>query len=358
MYEKLALSLGKLAHTTVHLAGFAAPPPADAPDNICFHPIFRFRRLSPGRAAAQVRFYKLLLQVKPHFLIASTHELLLVSWFYCLLYPCQLIYDVQENYALNLRSQQNYPPLLKLLMATLVRGTERLLAPRIAHFLVAEKTYLQELPFLKQRATLLENKYKPAPTYQLPATPVKLSADKPLRLLYSGTIADMYGIFEAVELAAQLHQLQPGTTLTIIGYCAQGQTLTRLREQLKDKPYITLIGGETLVPHQQIIRQIQCSDAGLLPYLPHASTFTCIPTKIYEYMAHALPMVIQQNPLWQPLVQAAEAGISVDFRKADATAIKNSLQGQQFYRKGIPPATFWDVEEQRLLAAIALLKTN
>ncbi|MFT2007874.1 glycosyltransferase [Pontibacter sp. 13R65] len=352
LYEKMALSLSQLPGAIVHLAGYRAPLPADAPVNITFHPLFRFRRLSLGRVAAQLSFYKLLLQVKPHVLICSTHELLMVSWTYCQQHHCQLVYDIQENYALNLKAQQNYPPLLKQLMAGAVRGTEQVLAPNVAHFLVAERAYLRELPFLKHKATLIENKYKPSPTYALPATPRQVPSQHPLRLLYSGTIADLYGIFEAVALATALHVVDAGTTLTIIGYCAQAATLARLREQIRNKPFITLMGGDSLVPHQQILEQVQRSDVGLLPYLPNASTFSCIPTKLYEYMAYALPVIIQKNPNWEPIIAAAEAGISIDFRIFSTTDIQNKLQGQQFYRKGIPPGIFWHSEEQKLLAVI------
>ncbi|TXK28410.1 glycosyltransferase family 4 protein [Pontibacter qinzhouensis] len=356
LYEKLALSLNKLPATTVHVAGYVAPVPTGAPASIRFHPIFRFRRLSWGRAKAQLAFYRLLLQVKPHLLIVSTHELLAVSWVYCRLHPCQLVYDLQENYALNLRAQQNYPPLLRQLMAATVRGTEQALAAKVAHFLVAESAYFRELPFLKSRTTLIENKYKPAPNYTLPATPRTMPDQRSLRLLFSGTIAELYGVFEAIELATQLHKQDPNTTLTIIGYCARPDTLARLREQIRGKPFITLIGGEKLVPHQQILELIKQSNIGLLPYLPNASTFSCVPTKLYEYMAYALPIVIQENPLWQPIIAAADAGISIDFRKINAAAIKNSLHERTFYRKGIPPAIFWETEEQKLLAAITSLQ--
>lgn len=351
MYEKLGLSLSKLPQVQVHIAGFTAPFPAAAPANIKFHPIFRFKRLGFGRATAQVTFYKLLQQLKPDQLIICTHELLLASYLYCRRNRCKVIYDVQENYTLNLTSQHNYMPLLRQLMAFGVGLIEKILSRHIAHFLVAERSYIQELPFLREPYTLLENKYKPAAGYIAPQTPVQLQ-HKPLRLLYSGTIAQLYGIFEAIALAGRLHQLEPQTTLTIIGYCADSATYQQVLQQVLARPYINLIGGDNLVPHERIIQAISESNIALLPYQPHESTFRCIPTKLFEYAAHALPIVVQHNPLWDALLQLQQAGVSIDFSSPDTAMLLQQIREKRFYEPGVPSGVFWDSEELKLLPVV------
>ncbi|WP_276499511.1 glycosyltransferase [Pontibacter litorisediminis] len=352
MYEKLGLSLSKFAETQVDIAGFQAPLPVTAPANLHFHPIFDFKRLSLDRFRAQQKYKQLLRQLKPHLIIACTHELLLASLSYCQKYGAQLVYDVQENYTLNLTSQENYPPLLRQLLALGVAQAERKASQSIAHFLLAEESYADELPFLqKGKYTVIGNKYKPAPGYTLPATPVQV-AQQPLRLLYSGTIAEVYGVFEAVSFAEALHELEPSTSLTIIGYSARSHTLQQLKERIKGKRYIKLIGGDKLVPHQQILEQVQESNLGLLPYQPHPSTERCIPTKLYEYVAHALPVLVQQNPLWQSITAAYQAGIAIDFRQAPPQDLLPRIRQSQFYTSGIPAEVFWETEEAKLLEII------
>ncbi|GAA4445659.1 hypothetical protein GCM10023188_49220 [Pontibacter saemangeumensis] len=351
MYEKLGLSLSKLPQVQVHIAGFKAPPPSAAPSNVYFHPLFQFQRLSLRRAAAQVAYYKLLQELKPSLIIVCTHELLPASHLFCRLHTCRLLYDVQENYALNLTSQDNYLPLLRQLLAFGVSSMENSLARHVAHFLVAERSYLLELRFLKARYTLLENKYKPSAGYICPAVPVQLQ-EKPLRLLYSGTIARLYGIFDAIALAEKLHQLEPRTTLTIIGYCADRATYQQVLEQVQARPYIDMVGGDRLVPHERIVRSILESNVGLLPYQPHRSTFRCIPTKLYEYAAHALPMVVQHNPIWHTFLQQHQAGISIDFASPDAGRLLLQIRERQFYKPGVPSGVFWDSEEQKLMAVV------
>ncbi|GAB3533206.1 hypothetical protein GCM10027443_18310 [Pontibacter brevis] len=350
MYEKLALSLCKLPGVQVHVCGFDAPAPIGAPATVSFHPVFRFDRLSTGRAKAQGTYYKLLQELRPDLIIACTHELLPASYLYCRQQKAKLIYDVQENYALNIRAQDNYPPLLRQVMAFGLRSIEGITSGQVYHFILAERSYAKELPFLGDRYTIIQNKYKPAAGYT-PSTPVNFR-HTPLRLLYSGTIGRVYGIFEAIALAEQLHQLDSQTTLTIIGYCADKATFREVLQQIEYKPYIKLIGGHQLVPHQQIIAAIEESNVGLLPYQPNESTFRCIPTKLYEYAAHALPMVVQHNPLWNSFLQQHQAGVSTNFMQPNPQQLLQKIREFPFYEPGVPAGVFWESEEIKLLQLI------
>jgi glycogen synthase len=352
LYEKLGVSISKLPGSSVHICAYEAPIPENAPHNISFHPIFRFKRLSPGRVKAQHDYYQLLLQVKPELIIVSTHELLLVSYLYKQKYKCRLVYDVRENYSLNLRAQYNYSQGLKHLMAFGVRGLEKLTSYSIDHFLLAERSYAEELPFVQGRYTFIENKYKVPSNPTLPDTPVTIPDAGPLRLLYSGTIAEEYGVWEAIALAKRFHALNTAVQLTIIGYCANAQTWDRLQAACQQLPFVELIGGDKLVPHELILEKISKSHIGLLPYRPNASTFRCIPTKLYEYMAHALPILIQQNPLWQGIVEGSGAGLSIDFRNEDVPVLYKQQLSMRFYPQGIPEDIYWQNEEEKLLMLV------
>lgn len=352
MYEKLGLSLCKLSDTQVHIVGFQTPAPAHKPANLHFHPLFKFNRLSWQRFKAPKQYAQLLEQLQPDLIIACTHELLPPSLRYCRQHKAILLYDVQENYALNLTAQRNYPLLARQLLAYYVRRVERRTAKYVTHFLLAERSYAEELEFIpKGRYTVIANKYKPATGYTLPATPVRLNK-QPLRLLYTGTIAELYGVFEAVQLAEALHALDAGITLTIIGYSARPDLLQQLQQRIEGKDFISLIGGNELVPHTHILQAIQQSNLGLLPYQPNPSTFRCIPTKLYEYMAYALPMLVQHNPLWEEMLDNAKAGISIDYGQLCPAELLQRIRQQEFYTNGIPDDISWATEETKLLQIV------
>jgi len=351
MFEKLGLSLAKLPTTEIHVVGFQAPLPV-ATAIIFFHPIFRFKRLGLGRILASFRFYKLLWQLAPQIIIISTHELLLAGLFYKLFRSCRLVYDVRENYYLNLTSQKVYPRLISYLLAFIIRFTEYLAAPFITCFFLAEKSYATELTFIRQKYLVLENKYKPETTetiYTPPTAGKKLSSDQ-INMLYSGTISEIYGIFRAINLCKALNQIAPIFKLTIIGYCPQPSVLVKIKNEIKNYPFITLIGGDYLIPHAQIVAAIQKSHLGLLPYQPHISTFSCIPTKLFEYLGHALPVIAQQNPLWHELIQQHEAGVSINYNNFQAEDLYQNICNRTFYRNANVATVLWEAEEKKLLA--------
>jgi glycogen(starch) synthase len=348
MFHKLGISFSKLPGTEVHIAGFTAPL-RPAPANIFFHPLFSFTRLGWARLLAPFRFLSLLLRVKPTIIVAGTFELLLPSLAYRLFHPCRVVYDIRENYYLNLRSQGVYPPLVRDILAASVRALEHLSAPFIAAFFLAERSYLQELPFLGGRSLILENKFKPygAAPGPGPVSPVTLGPG-PIRLLYSGTISELYGVFEAIDLCYRLNQVKPVFSLTIVGHCPQPDILHRVQTAIRDKPYIRLEGGDHLVPHHRIIAAMRESHLGLLPYHPHPSLSRCRPTKLFEYLAAALPVLVQHNPYWQPLILEKEAGILLDFHAYQpADLVEQILTGTFYARKNLGDL-YWDSEEQKL----------
>jgi len=349
-FEKLGLSISKLPGVEVHICGYKAVIPATEA-KIIFHPIFDFPRLSSGRIIAQLKYLKLLFYLKPKVIIIGTHELLISSLIYKALKSCDLIYDVQENYYLNMTSQKVYAPLIRKLAAEFIRLVETLTAPFINFFFLAEESYVQELPFIRHKYLVLQNKFKPAPHFTLPKLNpgTKIPSSGNVNMLYSGTISELYGIFEAIRLVDTLNQISPRYTLTIIGYWPQAAIGQQVKKLIRNKPFISLIGGDNLVAHAQIIQVIASAQVGLLPYHPHPSLVHCLPTKLFEYLAHSLPILVQENPYWEKIITEHQAGFSVDFNNPDPAAIIRNLEQNTFYHNIASDNVYWNSEEAKLL---------
>lgn len=361
--------LGKFARTLaeagapVAVAGRAGAASPRLAASIGQHAIFQGSRLSLGRLAAQVRYWRLLRKLRPALVVVHAPELLPLTLLWRALgRGRQFIYDVQENYALNISTQQVYHGWLKRSLAEGLRWVEGLAAHRAAAVLLAEASYADELPYLAalppQRVLVLENKYQPAPGERLPRQARVLpTAAEPLRLLFSGTISALNGVHEALDLAEALHQVWPGgAQLTIIGFCQQPDLLRDLAQRLAwlaaTAPGLaTLIGGAALVPHARVVTEMGRAHLGLLPYRPHPSTRRCQPTKLFEYLAHGLPVLVPNNPLWASTVRAHHAGLVVDFAHATpaAQAVAAALPSAQFYPAGVPTeAVLWASEGKKL----------
>ncbi len=386
MLGKFGRTLAERPGTRVHVAGRAAPLPPGLPANLQVHELLRGTRLSFDRLWAQWRYWQLLRQLQPAVVFVHAPELLPATVLWQLRHPeCRFVYDVRENYALNIETQAVYPAWARGLLARLVRRLETLAAARAAAVLLAERSYARELPFAtgaaaeqlpaadptgytagtaavgQQRATgshrpvlIIENKHQPydltPPPYPRRLPPVT----EPLRLVYSGTISALNGVWEAIRFAEHLRPAWPGgVQLTIIGFCQQPELLARLRAAVAaSQGAVVLVGGAEPVPHARVVAEIRASHLGLLPYRPHPSTARCVPTKLFEYLAEALPMVLPPNPLWQPLAKAAGAGLVFDFQQENyppATGLVEALQTAVYYPQGPPATAFWHSEAEKLL---------
>jgi glycosyltransferase involved in cell wall biosynthesis len=318
-------------------------------------------RLSLGRLAAQWRYWRLLRALRPAPALVVVHapELLPLTLLWRHLgRGHQFIYDIRENYALNIRSQGVYPAVVRQVLAALLSQVETLAARHAAAVVLAEASYADELSFLAElpasRVLLLENKYQPQPGEVLPRAARPLPArTAPLRLLFSGTIAELTGVREALALARHLGAAWPGgARLTLIGFCQQPALLAELQQlAAAEASWLTLVGGVAPVPHAQIVAEMERSHLGLLPYRPHPSTERCRPTKLFEYLAHGLPVLVPPNPLWMEPVRAYQAGLEVDFMQPEAAAaqVAAALPTAVFYPAGPPTdEVLWAGEGKKL----------
>ncbi|OUJ74576.1 glycosyltransferase family protein [Hymenobacter crusticola] len=353
MFGKFGRTLASRPELTVHVAGRRAPRPANAPANLQTHELLAGSRLSLGRLAAQWRYWQLLRQLKPRLVIVHAPELLPLTLLWRGLGRGRsFLYDVRENYALNIQTQQVYPSWVRRTLAGLVRWVETAAAGRAAKLILAERSYADELPFATPAHTVvLENKYEPQPGEPVACANRSLPVvGEPLRLLFSGTISKLNGVYEAVAFASALRSAWPQVELTIIGFCQQPEEQRYLREiAVTHSSWLRVVGGDTLVSHRDIVREIGRSHLGLLPYRPHPSSWDCIPTKLYEYLASGLPVLIPKNPLWQELVRRYKAGATVPFAEGfPPSGIADFLAGRAFYPDGIPQEAFWQTETAKL----------
>ncbi|MBC6990049.1 glycosyltransferase [Hymenobacter sp. BT491] len=362
MFEKFGRTLASRPDLAVHIAGRRAPYPRNAPSNLHTHELLDGSRLSWRRLAAQWRYWKLLRTLQPALVVVHAPELLPLT----LLWQRfgrgrRFLYDVRENYALNILTQQVYPHLVRQVLAKLVRWAETKAARQAYKVILAERSYAEELPFaLPERTVILENKYQPQPHEVAPQPKQRLPAPhEPLHLLYSGTISELNGVLEALEFTRQLRTIWPGAHLTIVGFCQQPALLARLQAAIANAPgSVTLIGGDRLVPHADIISAIRRAHVGLLPYRPHPSTWRCLPTKLFEYVAHGLPVIIPDNTLWINYLQ--NDGIAVvcrDFTSMEAVQdVAAALSKTRFYPHGIPADVLWQSEATKLWAIVDSLQ--
>lgn len=351
MFEKMGISLADSGNYEVYIVGFNASKPIAGPD-IHFIPLRPFKRLSIRRLLAAWTIFQIVCKIKPSIFIVGTHELLFPAVFFKLRFRKKILYDVRENYFRNILFIPSFNLFLRPLLAVYVRTKEYCLAPFIDHFILAERGYEQELGFCGNTKTILENKIRQP--IASPSRPKMDAGDRPIRLLFSGTLARSTGVLEAIKLAKELHAVEPRVRLTIIGYCALDQTLRAIKTAIQEADFIELIGGGSLVPHGQIIQAIQEADAAIISYPQNPSTFNAVPTKLFECLGYKLPILMTEHPAWLAYCIPYNACIPVDINAIDASSIVSQLKTREFYTKS-PENIFWASEEKKLLHLVETL---
>ena len=344
MFEKMGLSLAKTNEYAVNIIGFSVKNIPKV-EQITFHPIFNFARLSIARFFAPAKVYFLIKKIKPEILIINTHELLFIGMLYKVFNRTQLIYDVMENYYRNILFTDTFPKLIKPFLAHWIRFKEYLSHLFVDHYFLAEQYYEQEFSFTKRKSTVLENKYQPV------ANQSSNSHRNPskIKLLFSGTLAESTGVFHAIELAKSLHAIDQSITLDIIGYSSISSTLERIHSSIKLHDFIQLHGGNKLVSHLDVITKIHESNFGIICYPYNKSTINSTPTKLYEYLANQLPIIIQNHPKWQSICEDNSAGIVIDFEDYSAKKILDLIKSQEYYPTTQNMQFLWKSEEAKFL---------
>jgi glycogen(starch) synthase len=133
-----------------------------------------------------------------------------------------------------------------------------------------------------------------------------------------------------VHEALQFYEQLPSDTfeLTIIGHCPNKPLRKYLSDKAQSLDGLHLRISREPVPHDKIVANYTTQTIGLLPYRANQSIDNKVPTKLYEYLAHGIPVLISPNQNWHKVIQKYNGGRTVDFNKPpknDIISICNNL---------------------------------
>lgn len=117
---------------------------------------------------------------------------------------------------------------------------------------------------------------------------------KRLVLLYHGSLVERNGLDLAVHAVSKVRRTIPGVELRICGRSTP--FLERVMEEVRSKgmkDHVRYLGPKRL---EDVVREIDACDVGLIPN--HRNAFTAIntPTRIFEYLALGKPVIAPRMP--------------------------------------------------------------
>ncbi len=345
LYEKLGQTVAQTNKYRVNIIGFASKN-IPANNAITFHPIFNFRRLSLARMLAPWKFLSNLGRLRPHLLIVCTPELLIPAVLFKIFHGGRLWYDVQENYQLNVRFQKVYNFWWRPLVPLGLWVVHKLSRPWIDHYLLAEAGYAKEMSFPKGNYTVLANKYQPIdiPHANIPSDSTNF--------IISGTISELSGVRQTIDLMEAFSRLGHQVKLTIIGHIPDPHLDAEL-QALNKKPYLQIITNGKPLPHSQIMQHLRQADYGIVAHQPDLSNQNCIPTRIYEFMGLRKPFLLQEHALWESVAKPYDAALVMDFNQLQPQHLWDQLSTQNFYTTTPGEEITWASEAPKLLKLLS-----
>ena len=337
MFEKMAASLHQEGYQDVHIIGFPSTTSTKNTPGITIHPLPYFHRISITRIFVPWMILFQTIRLRPALFMVTTHELIVAGCLAKIFLRCSIVYDIQENYFRNIRYTNAFPGGLRYLVALWVRLKEKLLTPFFDSLIIAEKCYQHELDFLNDTAVVIENKCV------VPRDFIRKPVEGITTLLFSGTLAESTGVFEAILLAKVLHTIDPSIQLHIVGHCPMRSTWKKITSVLKSHPYIHVTGGNALLPHHRIMEAIESADFGIIYYPPAPHNDLRIPTKLFEYLACGLPVLLQNKRHYTDLAGVVEGAIPISLTTLDGAQIVREMRSRTFFTKPTDSFT-WDSE--------------
>jgi glycosyltransferase involved in cell wall biosynthesis len=348
-WEKLGLSLRETNKYDLNIIGFSSKITERFEGARIFTSLYN-KSSTWERVFSQMRFLRSILKVRPKILIVCTYDYLLVSSLLKRFYGYKLIYDVQENYVLNLELNTELSDFKKSNVTRIIQNSESIKG--IDFYFLAEKCYEKEMQE-KQPFLILENKFAGE---ILTKSPFSYSEKKTFRFLISGTITPAFGTIEGINFFNSILKMFPGSSLHIVGHVPLKSFRIGLENKVKSNPKIHLNIDENPIDHDLIIEEIKASDFCLLPYHKHPAIKDKMPTKLFECMALGTPVLISKNEKWESFLNQYQGGFSIDFESKEL-AQEQFLTGIQrdFFTNKPGDEILWSSQEQELLKVIAKL---
>jgi glycosyltransferase involved in cell wall biosynthesis len=222
----------------------------------------------------------------------------------------RVIFDVHEDIPHDVIDKPWIPALLKRPVAALATWTLQALQRRCSAVVAATPSIARR--FVHNRTVVVAN----FPMLDELAAPTAGSFEIRLRsAVYLGSVTELRSIFEIVR-AFESPAMAPGARLLLAG-TFETEGLERRVRAMRGWQSVDYVGN---VPRDRVCDTLARARAGILLFRPALSVEDAMPTKLFEYMAAGLPVVISSSLKWSAIVADGECGLVVDPMDCDAIA--------------------------------------
>jgi glycosyltransferase involved in cell wall biosynthesis len=213
--------------------------------------------------------------------------------------------DVHEDVPAQVLNKEWVPRPLRRPLSFSLRRCQRWLPSLADAVILAEDSYRRSFPAVRN-VEVVRN---------YPLLPEQCKCDYAsdrLRLVYVGDVRMVRGIGEYVRIVHRLRQDSIPAELHVVGSFADPAEEAEIRERIRVlelDEHVKFLGRR---PPEEIPALVEACDVGLALLHPIGNYRESYPTKMFEYMAAGLPVVVSRFALWEKVVEGNECGCVVD----------------------------------------------
>jgi glycosyltransferase involved in cell wall biosynthesis len=344
-YEKIAQSIAKTNKYEVNIIGNLGKKESNS-KHITFNTHTLRSNSIIKRILIREKTLFTILTIRPQLLIITTYELINIALLAKLFCNCKVIYDVQENYAVNAKYLSK--SILKKAYSFIIKLKEKVSRWFVSEYWLAEACYADQLNFVKNRFSIIENKAKAVSHIRVPK--------EEIRLLFSGTISNYAGVKNAIYLLRKIQEKHTNASLKIIGQIHDVALEKYLLEKQKTTCNIELNISRNSISHDQIIDAIFSTNLGIIGYEENEINRYKVPTKLYEYSRYQLPFVVMKETHWAQIGMQLGGSIPIDFQAPNIEEIMNFIRNPYLlFTDNYPEVATWEYESRKVIDSIDAL---
>jgi len=217
----------------------------------------------------------------------------------------KVIFDVHENVKLSLESKDWLPKVLIPFLKIAYFMVERFAILFYSKLILAEESYLNYYP---QKKSIVVLNY-PLPIHTIV---VKREISSPIRMVYSGVVHPLRGIWEMLELVQRINELGTEVTLDLVGEVRPPALEIEIKQFILEYDLTQKVFIHGNVDFNEVRNFLEKTDIGLALLKPIPNYRESLPTKIFEYMQQGLPVITNDFPLYKKYIEVTDTGICVN----------------------------------------------
>jgi glycosyltransferase involved in cell wall biosynthesis len=263
----------------------------------------------------------------------------------------QVVYDMHENVPRQILSKKWISPIIRKPLAILVKGFERLCLNSF-HVVFAETSYFRDYSWVKKNITVL-NLPLVDELLRISSSPTKKG--KIFRVGYIGGVTIDRGIDVCISAINELRDRGEEIIFECIGPVDKNVNSLSLWQKGIANGWIRSYGR---LPAKEGWPIVANCHVGVAILKPIENYYESYPTKMFEYMAMGLPVIVSNFPLYKKVIDESHSGYAIDPMNVEHAidALQKIINGNdkalymsQCARKAATENYNWEAEFRKLL---------